>query len=242
MTTLNNKIPIAVVGGLTLFVLVVFASEGIVRLIPNDAIWYGQVILKAILILVSLILVRFALKLSWSQAGFRKPNARLDRWRVFGSGATIGALTTILLFITPAEGNPLVKSMNLIEFILIIVIWSSLAEEIFIRGLIQSYLQPFVQTGIQLGKIRLSIPVIVCAVIFGCLHLSLLFAEVDLITISITVTSTFLLGIVAGIFRERYESNIPAFLTHASFNIGAIAMGVILGVVYRIITGEFPPH
>ena len=228
--------------GLLIFIAAVFIAKSIVYFIPHPVIWLQQVLLKAVLILLSLLAIKYILRISLTDAGFRKPVVKLKKAKVIFSGMGLGALATILIFFTPAKGIPLVKQLNPLEFLLIVVIWSSLAEEIFIRGFVQSYLKPFEQQKIKLLETQLSVPVITSALVFACMHLSLLFVEVDYYTVVFTVITTFLLGLLAGVYREKYNSITPAIITHMSFNVGGIIAGIIIAILYKIITGELPPH
>ena len=233
---------IAGITGLLIFITALFIAKGIVYFIPHPIVWLQQVLLKAVLIVLSLIAIKYMLKISLADAGFRKPAIKLKKAKIIFNGMGLGALATILIFFTPAMGIPLIKQFNALEFLLIIVIWSSLAEEILIRGFVQSYLKPFEQQKIKFLKTQFSVPVIISALVFSGMHLSLLFVEADYYTVIFTVITTFLLGLLAGVYREKYNSITPAIITHISFNIGGIISGIIIAILYKILTGELPPH
>lgn len=228
--------------GLSIFITAIFIAKGIVYFIPHPVDWLQQVLLKAVLIVLSLVAIKYGLKISLADAGFRKPSIKLKKAKVIFSGMGLGAIATILIFFTPAMGVPLVKQLSALEFLLIVVIWSSFAEEILIRGFVQSYLKPFEQQKIKFLKVQLSVPVITCALVFAGMHLSLLFTAADYYTVVFTVITTFLLGLLAGVYREKYNSITPAIITHMSFNVGGIIVGIIIAIIYKILTGELPPH
>lgn len=233
---------IAIILGFGLFFLSSYLAKGLMNFVPGEIIWLEQVLMKAILIVVSFASIALLLKIPWSDAGFQKPNQKLKKRPIILGGMLLGALATAFVFFSPAQGIPLVKSLNLLEFLLVIVIWSSLAEEIFIRGFIQSYLKPFEEQKVKLFSFSCSVPVCISAFVFAGIHLSLLFAGIDYYTVCITVALTFLLGLLAGIYREKYESIVPALITHMSFNVGGIICGIIIAIMYKIITGELPPQ
>lgn len=238
-----KKSPVrAAIAGLLIFVAAILLSKGMVYFISNPVIWLQQVLLKAIMIVFSLIAIKYILKIPLADAGFQKPAVKLKKARIIFSGMGLGALATILIFFTPAAGVPLVKQLNGAEFLLIIVIWSSLAEEILIRGFVQSCLKPFEHQKIEFLKTELSVPVVTSALVFAGMHLSLLFAEVDYYTVVFTVITTFLLGLLAGVYREKYKSITPAIITHMAFNVGGIIVGIIIAISYKILTGELPPN
>ncbi len=228
--------------GLLTFVCAVFISKGLLYFVPNSFVWTEQVLLKGVLIALSMFGIHYFLKISFTAAGFRKPTSKIKKRKVIFSGMFIGALATVLIFFTPAKGIALIKQLNPIEFVLIIVLWSSIAEEVLVRGLVQSYLKPIENKKVGKGRFQLSIPVISSAVVFSTMHLSLLFTHTDYYTVLLVVITTFLLGILAGIYREKYNSIIPSILTHISFNIGGLVSGVAIAILYRIVTGNFPTH
>jgi len=240
---LRKKSPIAaIVFGLLTFVLAKFISTGILHLLPNTIIWAEQVLMKAVLILLSIAAIKYLLKIPVTEAGFKRPASKLKKGKIIFSGMAIGALATVLIFFTPAAGIALVNQLNALEFLLIVVIWSSIAEEIFIRGFIQSYLKPFEKEKVRFFNLQFSIPVITSAIVFSAIHLSLLFTGTDYFTVLFTVFTTFLLGLLAGVYREKYDSITPSIITHMSFNIGGILTGIFIAILYKIITGEFPHH
>lgn len=196
--------------------------------------------LKSTLIVFSFIGIRYVMKISFKDAGFRKSAIKMRKSNVVFSGLALGGLATILIFFTPAKGIPLTKQLNTWEFLFVIIIWSSLSEEIFLRSLIQPYLKPFKHKKISILNIAVSVPVLTCALLFSAMHLSLIFAGVDYYTVSCTLFTTFLLGLLAGIYREKCDSIIPSVITHMSFNIGGIMAGIIIVILYKIITGEIP--
>lgn len=228
--------------GIATFAMAHFLAKGIFSLAPSRLVWAEQVTMKAVLILLSVGAIVYVLKSSLAEAGFRKPEIPLEKRRIILSGMVIGALATVLIFFTPAAGIPLVKQLNVLEFLLIIVIWSSIAEEVLVRGFVQTYLKPFEHKQVNLLSWTFSVPVFTCALLFSGIHLSLFFAGVDFFTIGITLFTTFLLGLLAGVYKEKYDSIIPSILTHMSFNVGAIFCGIILAITYKIITGELPPQ
>lgn len=236
-----KRSPIAgfIIGILT-FALASLISRGILHFIPIDIIWFGQVLLKAILIVLSVIGIRYVLKISLKDAGFRKAVIKMKKWNIVLSGMVLGGLATVLIFFTPAKGIPLTKQLNILEFLLVIIVWSSLSEEIFLRGFIQPYLKPFEHKKVNILNNSISVPVLTCALVFSAMHLSLLFVGADYYTVSFTLLTTFLLGLLAGAYREKYGSVIPSVITHMSFNIGGIIAGIIIAILYKILTGELP--
>jgi membrane protease YdiL (CAAX protease family) len=110
-------------------------------------------------------------------------------------------------------------------------ILASVAEEILVRGYVQSYLAPLMDRGFTVFRLRISLPVILSAVFFAAMHLILLTTGTSLLTTHIIVVFAFFLGLIAAYQRERTGSILPAITAHVSFNMG----GVIGGAIYVIL-------
>ena len=78
------------------------------------------------------------------------------------------------------------------------------------------------------------------ALLFGSLHLNLLFAGVDLLSIAILVPSVTLLGMLTAWVRVRSGSLYPAIVTHVAFNVGGTLGGILYVVGSSIVTGQVP--
>lgn len=133
------------------------------------------------------------------------PMSAVATLQVIGSpgGASTGAPGTL--------GSP-------VAVILSIWIYASLCEEIFTRGLLQSWLSPLAQHRIRLGKWALSAPVIASAIFFASMHL-VLWPKLGPVTVVVMLLAA-LLGLVAGYYREKTGSLLPAVLIHSFFDIG----------------------
>jgi membrane protease YdiL (CAAX protease family) len=130
------------------------------------------------------------------------------------------------------EGGP-AMSKGLLNFVLTVVILASICEEIFNRGLVQGFLSPLKDKGVKLGKVHISLPVTICGLLFGLGHLCLL-GNMDSRVVVLIVISATALGFVAGYFREKTDSLMPAIAVHMTFN---IVSGVIPRLLMRLATG-----
>ena len=75
----------------------------------------------------------------------------------------------------------------------------------------------------------LSLPVLAAAVFFSAMHLMLLTMHVDLVTVLVIVLVALLLGLLAGYYRERSGSLIPAIVAHTLANL----TGTILAILWK---------
>jgi membrane protease YdiL (CAAX protease family) len=148
--------------------------------------------------------------------GFTKGKFRLNP-TIFLWVLPMAFISTIgYLVARPDEltGDPF--GMSQMQAIVFIWIYASISEEIFTRGLLQSYVSPLRKYGFKLfGKIRLSIPVLFSGLFFGLMHI----VAVGEMGPPVIVFTTFA-GIVAAYHREKTESLIPAIIIHMLFNIG----------------------
>jgi membrane protease YdiL (CAAX protease family) len=139
-------------------------------------------------------------------------------------------VTMIMIIITgtiPKGSHPAAK-YGLIKTIISIWLIASTCEEIFYRGLILSFLAPLKEYGFKLFGSHISLPVIVSAIGFGLGHLCLLSQMEGTVVTGIVVSAT-LLGFIAGYFREKTGSLVPAIAAHMTFNIVGFTIGSLLG-------------
>jgi membrane protease YdiL (CAAX protease family) len=116
---------------------------------------------------------------------------------------------------------------GMLKTIISVIIVASICEEIFYRGLLQSLLEPLRRYGFKFVRVHISVPVIVCGVGFGLGHLCLLGSMSRVVVINIVLSST-LLGLIAGYYREKTGSLIPAVAVHMTFNIVGSAVPALL--------------
>ena len=122
---------------------------------------------------------------------------------------------------------------SILNFLMTIVIIASTCEEIFYRGLIYGYLAPLKKYGFNLFRAFISLPVIVCGLMFGLGHFCLIGQMNKIIVISIVISAT-LLGLIAGYYREKSGSILPAIIAHMTFNIVAFGFPTIMSSLNNI--------
>jgi membrane protease YdiL (CAAX protease family) len=119
------------------------------------------------------------------------------------------------------EGLGSIRGMSALQMFLWVFVLASIAEEFLFRGLMQGLLAPLSSYGIQLPKTHLTVPVILPALAFGLGHLLLLGSTAVPLVITIVISTT-LLGLVAGRYREKTGSIVPAIVVHMMFNVPGI--------------------
>ena len=150
----------------------------------------------------------------------------------------ISILSVVLFFITmnilmatiglqPDElgGSGMDKSIP--NFLITIALFASICEEIFYRGLIYSFLEPLKKYSFRFFKSYISLPVTICGLMFGLGHLCLLGKMHYVVVIGIIISAT-LLGFIAGYYREKTGSILPAIAAHITFNLVAFGIPTIM--------------
>lgn len=205
-------------------------------LLPGDGpVWLPHAVLKTGLILVSLLAMALDRRRDFAGFGFRRPTG--VRWRVVvGAGLLLGMASTTILWLSPAAGmQKLFEGYGFAGIVLWVWLYSSLSEEIFVRGWFQT-LAAGDRAPDACGRAEIA-----SAVLFGSMHLTLLLRDVDVLTVVIIVISTTTLGWFAARFRTASGSLLPPFVTHVSFNVGGVLAGILL-TLWSMVTGGSVPR
>ncbi|MBN2460157.1 MAG: CPBP family intramembrane metalloprotease [Candidatus Cloacimonetes bacterium] len=191
---------------------------------------------QATLLLCSIILILIFGRGKFASYGFRGTgliNIIKPFFIAFLFAFVLFILNMIHIRVTgPPQGSgkgPL--SGDLIKDIVYIWIIASMVEEIFFRGFVVTFLQDLKKQGIRLGRILLSVPVLVAALLFSLMHLCLWDIMPHRIVYFILI-NTFFLGLIAGYWREKTGSLIPAYVVHLIFNVvGMIIPRLLIALV-----------
>ncbi len=171
--------------------------------------------------------------------GWCLPKAGPLDWLIAaGLGSVTGALGSMLIVFTPAEGMAkILGEPSLLHFLLAVCLWSSVTEEIFTRGLVQTWMDEHQERGLRLGQFFLSGPVIASGLLFGCLHFTVYLAGCDVLTTIIVVGMTTTLGLIAAYYRQRTKSLALPILAHIAANLGGLAGGIIAMIAKTVLGG-----
>mgnify|MGYP006303331837 CR=1 FL=1 len=147
----------------------------------------------------------------------------------------IGTMITMSIIMSNKEINGTELSMptskmSVLQIFIFVFLYASLAEEMLYRGFLQNFLEPLKEKGIRVLNRKISVPVIISAVLFGISHLVLLKPGENIYFVfGIIITSIFI-GIIAGYYQEKNNNNFYAIITHMSANvvglIGAFMMNL----------------
>jgi membrane protease YdiL (CAAX protease family) len=206
--------------GLSSLPIATGAAEGLRSAFP----WLSDgAVIQGTILLASLALAAGLSRGRLSKYGFRMARLR-ELAGTFVSGAiaafAVHALRIGISSVLPdVGGHPSVAGATFGHIVITIWILASTSEEVLHRGLIQSFLDPLRSRGVTLPGVRLTLPVVVGAVLFGATHTMLLTLGATGIYVGLVVGSAVVLGLVAGYWRERTGSLVPAILVHVLFNV-----------------------
>lgn len=182
-----------------------------------------NVIFKFFILLISLALILLTGKGNWKNWGFVRPvQFRFLKTTLVTIGIVLAALvagnvifTLVLGHLFPTGNNTgFPPHQSMVEMILTVWIWSSICEEVLVRGLVQGFIQ---DTGRRI--FRLSVPVLLSGLFFGSMHLTLFLAGMGLWFVCMIVFFTTTVGILAAYYREKTGSLLPAIWIHFVANV-----------------------
>lgn len=214
-------------------ILVLFIASGATMSLKEISLkWFFNIwILNGVNLLVgiflSFILILTISRTKLSKYGFNLTQNLKPRISIL-LGLGLGILATVSGALFGIDEPPMTSLYTFTQQVIFIWIGASINEEILVRGLVQSFLDPLKIYGFHLFKIRVSLPVMVSAVFFGLMHLVLLTVGMGFMSVLYIVVYAFILGIFAAYLREQSDSLIPAILIHMCANIGGSIAGLII--------------
>ena len=210
-------LPLAVCAGIYLLGLVV------PRIIGKSTFWVflPGFFTQSIFLLCSLALSAWLTKGRMAAFGFTKGTFRLTA-SFFLWLLPMLVITTLQVLGSPAGAPSNAAGPGSMEtpigIILTVWIYASICEEVFTRGLLQSWLSSLTQYRVRLGRWSVSTPVLTSALFFAAMH-GVLWPKLGPATLVVILLAG-VLGAIAGLYREKTGSLIPAILIHSFFDIG----------------------
>jgi len=178
---------------------------------------------QGFLLIAALVLGLILLKGRFGTTGFRGCNFK-DIFTSMGVSTItamvmlVGMSAVVMKFGDPAGAQHPGLTGTLLNQIITVWLVASFVEEFLFRGVLQGYLEPLNNFGIKLGNFYLSLPVVTCAILFSLMHHSL-DAFMSGLMVKLIMVNTLLLGLIAGYYREKTGSLIPAYFAHLMFNV-----------------------
>lgn len=213
--------------GITIFFISKLLADITIPFLKNYfelSFYTKNTIFKFYMLILSIITILVINKGSLKNYGFSTAkDTNYLKMTLITIAITIGAFIignilfiVILSHLFPTENtNVFPKVDSLIEQILTVWIWSSICEEVLVRGLLQGFMN-HLKTKKILG---LSLSVIISGLLFGSMHLSLISAGMGIWFVSFILFNTTIIGLLAAYYREKSESLIPPILIHIIANV-----------------------
>lgn len=149
-----------------------------------------------------------------------KRNARLI-------GLSLGIITNITVFYF-IDATEYLKGYNIIQKLFLAILIGPIVEEIVFRGYIQTII------GFAFAKYKTRkffwLPIIITSIIFSLLHLTAI-KTVNIFQALSIVLLALAIGLIAGYFKEKYNSLIPSINLHISSNMGAFIASIIVSII-----------
>jgi len=211
------RLPIALIMGLAISIVTLKAPD-LFRVAETSPPWLRAFITHTFMWIFSILIIIILAKGKIGEYGFTRGRFGLTG-KIF-LWAIPMAILSVMGFFASRSGQNVKGGLELSHLQSIIFVWiyASTCEEIFTRGLLQSFLSPLSGYGFNLSKkLRLSLPVLFSGLYFGMMHI----VAIDRIGPPVILFAS-ALGIIAGYYREKTESLIPAIIIHALFNVGGM--------------------
>jgi len=192
-----------------------------------------QTFFKLYMVIFSILIIWIVNNKSLKNYGFtRAKNIRYSRLILITIGISILSFILgniifngLLAHFFPTENTKTFSPPNsILEMILAVWIWSSICEEILVRGLVQGFMNHLK----NIKFLGLSLSVIISGLFFGAMHLSLLNAGMGRWFVGFIVFDTTVIGLLAAYYREKSDSLLPPILIHFLANfIGSLPLIII---------------
>jgi membrane protease YdiL (CAAX protease family) len=223
--------------GLLLFLAIAWSLKFGLRSVMTSSAVVGQLVLKTTLVVVAMLgwklLRRPFREMGWHRAALW--NRSYLVWFSIAAGAMIAG-TVAMLFL--GTRHPIASQMSFAQIVAVIWLLSSFSEEVYVRGLVQSWVadgddsagasSPFAPSTVS------------SALVFAAMHAPLMWSQAGVKGGLTLVLTTLVLGWACAVLRVRSKSLIPAIACHVVGNIASLPGGILGAVLYRLVYGHLP--
>ena len=150
------------------------------------------------------------------------------------------AATVVLILLE--RQHPIAARMNFLQIVLVIWILSSFSEEVYVRGLVQSWMAGRTEGeagGVEGGSI-FSAAIVSSAVLFASMHVPLMWSPLGVKGGLPLVLATLSVGWACAVLRARSKSLLPAIACHVFANATGIIGGILGVILYWVTYGHLP--
>ena len=223
--------------GLLVFLGVAWSLKlGLGTTVTNSAV-VSQIVLKTALILVAMIgwklWGRPFREMGWHKADWWN-RSYLVWFAIAAASMMAGSVAAILLGVR----HPVAAQMNLLQIVVVIWLLSSFSEEVYVRGLVQSWVAEGRDADRNNSAITPSI--VSSALLFASMHVPLMWSPMGFKGGLVIVLSTLGVGWACAVLRDQSRSLWPAIACHVAGNVASIPGGIIGVAFYRLVFGQLP--
>lgn len=197
----------------------------------------SQIVVKGLMIVIALV-GWLALRRPLREMGWQ----RIQRWAVsdfawYAISALAMAFASTVMVLLEVR-HPLASQMTLPQIVVIVWLGSSLSEEIYVRGLVQSWMAG--------RESRETIPsswepaIVASALLFASMHVPLMWSAAGIKGGLPIVLATLVVGWACAVLRARCRSLWPAIACHILGNVAGLPGGIVGVILYRLIHGHLP--
>ena len=132
--------------------------------------WMGIFINYAIMLAVTLILVIASSMGDPTTYGFTRPRIPGAYGPSITWGVVLGVIASVVNLMAGAGRIGPLAGLSFLQIVLLVWLLASVAEEVLVRGYVQSYMTPLVGRGFTVFRLRLSLPVTISALFFAAIE------------------------------------------------------------------------
>jgi membrane protease YdiL (CAAX protease family) len=225
------------VWGLLLFLAVAWSlKSGLGATVIESAV-VSQIILKTTLVLVALVAWKL-LGRPFREMGWRRAewwNRSYLTWFVIAAASMMAGSVAMLLL---EARHPVVAQMGLLQIVVVIWLLSSFSEEVYVRGLVQSWVANREDaTGINAF---FDPSIVSSAFLFAAMHAPLMWSPAGVKGGLAIVLAVLGVGWACAVLRARSRSLLPAIVCHVVSNVAGLPGGILGVILYRLIHGRLP--
>jgi hypothetical protein len=196
----------------------------------------SQLVLKTVLILVAVLMWKL-LGRPLSEMGWR----RADWWHrwylvwiLIAAASMMGAsVATIFLGVR----HPIASQMSFLQIVVLVWLLSSCSEEIYVRGLVQSWVADRDNANINSA---FEPSIVSSALLFAAMHSPLLWSSAGVKGGLVIVLATLGVGWACAVLRARSGSLLPAIACHVLGNVAGVPGAILGAILYRLVYGRLP--
>jgi hypothetical protein len=221
-------------GGLVLFFALAWSLRFSLGSAMRGSVAVSQLVLKGTMIAVAVVVWKLTgrplVQMGWCRAPLWGRSNLV--WYAIGA-ASMMAGSVAVIFI--GARHPVASQMNFLQIVLLIWLLSSFSEEVYVRGLVQSW----VEDGASVHS-AVAPSVVSSALLFAGMHVPLIWMSAGVKGGLAIVLSTLGVGWACAVLRSRSRSLVPAIVCHILGNVAGVPGGILGVILYRIIYGRLP--